>query len=638
MGFSSFDCSTCGGHEQFDWTDNVVVALKNVKTSEVRHVLGKYDCYGGVSINVCKGAPGKYDAKGNMVGINGSIIKVGPMDEPLEWRGTAIAYDQRGNMVTLPGKAGTLECKYASNGMLSECRTAGVSVRFRYDALGRRVEKTAGAQSWRYGWAGHQLLWEEYRGHQDAAPVRRDYLFLPGTVTPLGFREKGRCYWLITDARGAVEMALDDQGEVVWKATYDSFGQVHLEIDKIRQPWRMPGQYEDHETGLYYNFARYYSPQLHSYLSLDPRWIEFDASHYSYCRNDPWNRADPFGGIAPLLVAGLAAVAVGAVVGAITAAATGGDPVAGAVEGGIAGLGTVVAFVSGAGIGAIIAAGVVASAVGAFAGQLIEQGRNGDKFCLKCALMGAAIAGATDLALLGLGRFPGAKRLAGALGKKLSKLTAPLKKFSNKVLHRVKSVFKSSTDLQLDELYKKAPAAKIEIDNLADGIAEKTGGKVAKAPIKGRGRAMEKATNDYGGDASRLKDLARNTVIVDKDRYPEAVRLLNETGANVKTIDPTVDPMGYSGANGSVKTSNGMVAEIQVNTPEMIYAKETPKNAKAILGDVEYQRLSDKLGVSGGKGHELYEQWRSLPPGDPKRVALEAESKEYYSTIRKAGN
>jgi len=66
MGFSSFDCSTCGGHEQFDWTDNVVVALKNVKTNEVRHVLGKYDCYGGVSINVCKGAPGKYDAKGNM--------------------------------------------------------------------------------------------------------------------------------------------------------------------------------------------------------------------------------------------------------------------------------------------------------------------------------------------------------------------------------------------------------------------------------------------------------------------------------------------------------------------------------------------------------------------------------------------
>ena len=66
MGMSSFDCSTCGSHEQFDWTDNVVVALKNVKTNEVVNVLGRYDAYGGVRINLCKDAPGKYDAKGNM--------------------------------------------------------------------------------------------------------------------------------------------------------------------------------------------------------------------------------------------------------------------------------------------------------------------------------------------------------------------------------------------------------------------------------------------------------------------------------------------------------------------------------------------------------------------------------------------
>ncbi|MEN3941793.1 RHS repeat-associated core domain-containing protein [Prosthecobacter sp. SYSU 5D2] len=378
-----------------------------------------------------------YDAKGNMTGINGATIKVGPMDEPLEWRGTALAYDKRGNMVTLPGRAGTLQCKYAADGMLSECRTGGGTLRFRYDALGRRVEKTGGTQNWRYGWAGHQLLWEEYREQQDAAPVRRDYLFLPGTVVPLGFREKGRCYWLITDARGAVEMALDDQGEVVWKATYDSFGQVHLEVDKIRQPWRMPGQYEDQETGLYYNFARYYSPQLHSYLSLDPRWIEFDASHYSYCRNDPWNRADPFGGIAPLLAIGIAAV-VGAAVGAIVAAATGGDPLAGAVEGAVAGAGALVAVVCGAGAAVILAAGVIASAVGAFAGQMTEQARKGDQFCLMCALKGAGVAALTDLALLGLGKIPGVKKLAGFLGKKLADHAGPITRASRRAWKKAK--------------------------------------------------------------------------------------------------------------------------------------------------------------------------------------------------------
>jgi hypothetical protein len=52
---------------------------------------------------------------------------------------------------------------------------------------------------------------------------------------------------------------------------------------------------------------------------------------------------------------------------------------------------------------------------------------------------------------------------------------------------------KSATELQLDEMYRKAPAAKREIDALAGEIAQQTGGRVAKAPLEGRDRALEKA-------------------------------------------------------------------------------------------------------------------------------------------------
>ncbi|HKX31855.1 MAG TPA: peptidoglycan-binding protein, partial [Blastocatellia bacterium] len=135
---------------------------------------------------------------------------------------------------------------------------------------------------------------------------------------------------------------------------------------------------------------------------------------------------------------------------------------------------------------------------------------------------------------------------------------------------------KSPTELQLDEIYAKAPAAKTEIDAMADGIAQQTGGRVAKAPLKGRARATEKAINDYGGDASKVKDIARNTVVVEQSQYNKAVALLKQQEAQVKEISAASDPMGYSGTNAVVKTKAGIPAEIQVNTPEMIYAKESP--------------------------------------------------------------
>jgi hypothetical protein len=198
---------------------------------------------------------------------------------------------------------------------------------------------------------------------------------------------------------------------------------------------------------------------------------------------------------------------------------------------------------------------------------------------------------------------------------------------------------KSPIELQLDEMYAKAPGAKAEIDTLAESIAKETGGKVAKAPLKGRARSLEKAIEyeKRGGDASNVKDIARNTIVVEQSQYDKAVALLKEQGAKVKSIDPASDPMGYSGTNAVVKTKAGIPAEIQVNTPEMIYAKEKPEIARAILGDEKYAELVDKSGVPGGRGHQLYEEYRSLPEGDERAAKLAAESRAYYDQVRTAG-
>ncbi len=191
------------------------------------------------------------------------------------------------------------------------------------------------------------------------------------------------------------------------------------------------------------------------------------------------------------------------------------------------------------------------------------------------------------------------------------------------------------TKTPFEEMYEKAPAAKAEIDKLANKIADENGGKVAEAPIKSAERALEKIETDYGGDPTKIKDLARNTIVVADENIAAVTGRLEAEGASVKVIESTSDPLGYSGANTTIKTQSGITGEIQVNSPEMIFAKEPPSIARSILGDDVYNSISDRSGVPGGRGHELYAQWRSLDPNSAQAQSIAAESRAYYDSIRR---
>lgn len=135
---------------------------------------------------------------------------------------------------------------------------------------------------------------------------------------------------------------------------------------------------------------------------------------------------------------------------------------------------------------------------------------------------------------------------------------------------------------------------------------------MAKAPIKSEARAIKKIMNDYGGDATRIKDLARNTIIVSQEKIGSVAAELASRGANIKVINGSVDPLGYSGVNSNPRTQAGIFGEIQANSPEMLYAKEPESLARALLGDKIYDSVAARTNVPGGLGHVYYEQWRVL--------------------------
>jgi RHS repeat-associated protein len=86
------------------------------------------------------------------------------------------------------------------------------------------------------------------------------------------------------------------KGEKTWEADLDIYGKVRTFAGRSLSecPFRYQGQYEDSETGLYYNRFRYYDPSIGSYLSQDPIGLNGGMQLYNYV-HDPNSWVDRLG-------------------------------------------------------------------------------------------------------------------------------------------------------------------------------------------------------------------------------------------------------------------------------------------------------------------------------------------------------
>jgi RHS repeat-associated protein len=87
----------------------------------------------------------------------------------------------------------------------------------------------------------------------------------------------------------------DESGAVVWSADYRPFGELSVSNATVENKFRFPGQYYDSETGLHYNYHRYYQPKIARYVSPDPIGFKGGLNLYRYVFNNPINFMDPSG-------------------------------------------------------------------------------------------------------------------------------------------------------------------------------------------------------------------------------------------------------------------------------------------------------------------------------------------------------
>src|SRR5262249_53770035 len=111
---------------------------------------------------------------------------------------------------------------------------------------------------------------------------------------PLAKIEGQDRYGFVADHLGTPRMMADEGGALAWKAQLDVYGVAQEDVAVTACPWRWPGQYDDEETGLYYNRFRYYDPEAGRYVSQDPLGLLGGLGPYDYVP-DPLLFVDPYG-------------------------------------------------------------------------------------------------------------------------------------------------------------------------------------------------------------------------------------------------------------------------------------------------------------------------------------------------------
>ncbi len=89
------------------------------------------------------------------------------------------------------------------------------------------------------------------------------------------------------DHRGLPQALISPEGETAWRGEYDEWGNLLGEENPqhLQQPYRLPGQQYDEESGLYYNRHRYYDPLQGRYITQDPIGLRGGWNLYKYPLN-----------------------------------------------------------------------------------------------------------------------------------------------------------------------------------------------------------------------------------------------------------------------------------------------------------------------------------------------------------------
>ena len=249
------------------------------------------------------------------------------MNEYTAIGGTSRTHDSNGNLTD----DGTQTYHYDYKNRLVEVRVTGSSTvvaKYKYDALGRRVEKhvVSGAVTTRYILDGQDIV-EEFDGnntwlaryfHEDRIdhPRAMDRADISDVDGDSNTSEILR-FTYHQNALGSVSEISAPGGGVVEWVTYDAYGKATARNSAgttqgssyVGNPFLFTGREFDAESGMYHYRARAYDPEAGRFLQRDPLGYVDGLGAYQYAHCAPATCVDPFGTwsfLGPMIEAALA--------------------------------------------------------------------------------------------------------------------------------------------------------------------------------------------------------------------------------------------------------------------------------------------------------------------------------------------
>ncbi|MCS0585532.1 HNH endonuclease [Massilia pinisoli] len=218
-------------------------------------------------------------------------------------------YDNAGNLST----DGTVSYTYSSRGRMSSATVGANTVKYLYNGLGQRVLRSGGALPN----ASSVFFYDEQGkliGEYDltTGKMLQEFVYLADMpVTVLQQSRTGtvpnevvatNAFYVYADhIRTPRLITRASDNKIVWRwDNGDAFALVPPNEDpsglgRFTFNLRMPGQYFDRDTNLFYNYFRDYDPQLGRYVQSDPIGLGGGLNTYSYVGGNPLQFADPSG-------------------------------------------------------------------------------------------------------------------------------------------------------------------------------------------------------------------------------------------------------------------------------------------------------------------------------------------------------